>query len=300
MSSDAGNSDAGNVVILCGSGRSGTTWVAELLNHDHRFRYMFEPFWGQRVDICRHFNARQYLRPEDSDPAFLDPAAQILSGRLRSPWVDQFHQRSTSTGRLIKEIRGNLLLAWLHAHFPAAKIVFLLRHPGAVVASRMRLGWDEPLDQVLTQHRLIEDHLASCLGDGAIPRDAFDRHLTLWCIENRVPLRQLRSGSVHVVFYEHLCTDPETEVQKIFGFLGLNFEPAVMDRFHRPSSMADEGSAVNTGQDLLAGWRSILSPSQLDRLDAVVHAFGLDRIYTSDIWPHTRDPLASPGQNETP
>ena len=252
------------------------------------------------MDICSHFNARQYLRPEDSDPVYLDPAIQILSGKLRSPWVDQFDRLATSPGRLIKDIRCNLLLAWLHEHVPATKIVFMLRHPGAVVASRMRLGWDDPLDEVLSQPRLIQDHLAQCIEDGVNPRNAFDRHLALWCIENRVPLRQFRSGSIHVVYYEHLCMEPETELHKLFGFLGLDFDVAVMDRILRPSSMADEGSAVNTGEDVLGRWRSTLPSSGLDRLEAVLHLFGLDRIYTREILPHTRDPLAFSGQNETP
>src|SRR5579872_7287496 len=33
-----------HAVLIAGSGRSGTTWLAQVVNHDHSYRYYHEPF----------------------------------------------------------------------------------------------------------------------------------------------------------------------------------------------------------------------------------------------------------------
>ena len=47
----------------------------------------------------------------------------------------------------MKIIRGNLLLAWLVRNFEFP-VLYLLRHPCAVVASRLRWNWPCDLDGV--------------------------------------------------------------------------------------------------------------------------------------------------------
>src|SRR5437870_3848637 len=70
--------------FMAGTGRSGTTWIAEVLNHDHAYRYLHEPFRPGRVRATKPFLPRQYLRPDDRDPRYVEPARAILSGRVRS------------------------------------------------------------------------------------------------------------------------------------------------------------------------------------------------------------------------
>ena len=112
---DAG--DPGSAIFLAGSARSGTTWVSEILNYDHEYRYMFEPFSPEETPICSGFRERQYIRPEDSNPYFLSTAGTILAGKIRSYWIDNYNRSSCSQRRLIKDIRANLFLKWIHTHF---------------------------------------------------------------------------------------------------------------------------------------------------------------------------------------
>lgn len=283
---------SGDLVMLAGSGRSGTTWVAEVLNHDHRFRDLFEPFWGHKVEACRGFAARHYLRPGDPDPARHAVAADILAGRIRNDWIDQFDRAPDSPHRLVKEIRANLMLAWLQAHFPEMRIVLLLRHPGAVAASRLRLGWGTALDEMLAQPDLVDDHLGAILAQGRPGADPLERQLWFWCIENLVPLRQFSPGSIHVACYEDLRRDPEAGFRRIFDFLGLAWSEAVLDRVGRPSRMTVATDAAPATRDPLARWRDACTPDDLDRLDALLARFRLDAIYTREVMPHCDDPLA--------
>jgi hypothetical protein len=43
--------------------------------------------------------------------------------------------------RIIKEIRSNLMLRWLAGISPCTPVVLLVRHPLAVAASWLQLGW---------------------------------------------------------------------------------------------------------------------------------------------------------------
>lgn len=262
-------------VFLAGSGRSGTTWLSEIINHRNDYRYVFEPFHPAKVRACGRFRTKQYLRPGDGREEHLGPAREILSGGLRSAWADRFNRKLVVRRRLIKDIRANLLLGWMRANFPGMPMILLLRHPCAVVASRMALGWRDNLRETMWQRELIEDFLSPMEAEIRAARDDFERHLFLWCIDNYVPLRQFAPGEIHVLFYEDLLARPREEIPRLFGFLGGNFDDRVYDRMKRPSPLS-RGDAPGRSTD---GWRSAVTGTRLRRAVEILGMFGLDRVY---------------------
>src|SRR5438552_19014615 len=60
---------SGTTVLLAGSARSGTTWLAAVINYDNSHRYMFDPFRPDRLDETRICASPQYVRPDDERPA---------------------------------------------------------------------------------------------------------------------------------------------------------------------------------------------------------------------------------------
>src|SRR5271157_343923 len=81
--------DYRKTVFLAGTGRSGTTWVEEIINGRNDFRIMFEPFHSKKVDILRDWNYIQYLRDDDRRDQFLIPASRILNGYIKNDWIDK-------------------------------------------------------------------------------------------------------------------------------------------------------------------------------------------------------------------
>lgn len=268
-----------DTVFLAGSGRSGTTWLEEILNHDNAFRAMFEPFHARMVDIISNWNYRQYLRPENRGTKFLGPATTILSGAIHHPWIDQYNRQHFPKKRLIKDIRANLLLKWIKANFPEIPIIFLIRHPCAVVNSRMKLGWDTHLKDFLVQDELVSDFLQPFKSEISSAQEIFDRQIFMWCIENYVPLKQFAPQEIIVTFYENLCLAPEVEAGKIFTFIGLKPSFAIEGIVNRASTESREDSAINSGENLISSWRKSISERQIRRAVDILGLFGLDRIY---------------------
>ena len=270
-------------IFLAGSGRGGTTWVSDIINYRGEYRYVFEPFHPGKVDICKNYTSKQYLRPDDRREEYLEPARMILTGGLRSWWTDRFHRKFVARRRLIKDIRANLLLGWMRANFPGMPIILLLRHPCAVVASRLALEWKDNLSETMEQEELVEDFLRPMELEIRGARDGFERHLFLWCIENYVPLRQFASGGIHLAFYENFLVHPEDEIRRLFAFLSRDFDERVYRTLDRPSPLSRKGGAP--GAASVDAWRRHVNDAQLERTTEILGLFGLQHIYGEGAMP---------------
>ena len=276
--------DHTKTVFLAGSGRSGTTWLSDLINHDSGYRQVFEPFHPGKVEDFRGFGSKQYLRPGDRREEFLEPARKAVTGQLRNHWTDR-GGALVVRHRLVKDIRANLLLGWLAENFPGMPIVLLMRHPCAVVSSRLALGWLDNLDETMGQSDLVEDHLLPMQAEILAARDRFERHLFLWCIDNHVPLGQFPPGAIHLCFYEDLVRNPEPELRRLFAFIGREFDEAVLGKLGRPSSTSRREESPS-----LDGWRSRVGGGRLERTAEILSLFGLDGVYGPETMP---DPMGA-------
>jgi sulfotransferase family protein len=279
--------DYRSTTFLAGSGRGGTTWIAELINYNNDYRFIFEPFVARHVALARPFRNRQYMRPDDDRPEYLEPARQIVSGQLRNGWSDYYNRRVVARRRLIKEIRANLFLKWLHGHFPGMPIVLLLRHPMAVASSRVYFKWNDDLDDFLLQDQLMADHLEPYRDVIKAVRDPFDKHILQWCVENSVPLRQFARGEIHLAFYENFSADPRAEIGRLFDYLKKPVIDGVFDRIGKPSSQTwrKPGQPKPVKSDPDAWRRHVPMDRQLAALE-ILKRFGLDAIYSTEPFPN--------------
>ncbi|GAA4779273.1 hypothetical protein GCM10023219_28910 [Stakelama sediminis] len=279
---DTGRSE--NTIILSGSGRSGTTWVEELLNVDNDYRMMFEPFHNGKIAALKRWQYKQYLRPGQSYPMMRPEIERILAGKIRHRWIDKFNRKIFADKRILKDIRANLFLAWLREEFPQIPQLLLLRHPCPVASSQLKLNWPTGIDTYFEQPELIEDHLRPFL-DLRDTSDHFERHLVSWCIENYVPLRQLRPGDALVLFYEHICLDPAGEMDRIATFLGRSFSGDIVSAASIPSNMSQADSTILYGAAGPLSWRRSLSAERQETASHLLARFGLNKIYGDDGMP---------------
>lgn len=281
-------------ILVAGAGRSGTTWLADVLAALLPTRVMFEPFHCEYIEAFRDFHYFHYARPSEPDDRLLAFCQTVFSGSIRHPWIDSGVGQLFPRYRVIKDIRANLFLRWIRERFPDLPILFVIRHPCAVVLSRMRSDWATDLDiaPFLAQEKLIVDHLQDRLDLIRGARREEEKHAIVWCVSNLVALSQFRPGELDVLFYERLCTRPEPEIRRIVRILGearIEVEDAKIGRALRridiPSGTTLQSSAVVTGEDLVGRWREELSESQIANILAVVDAFGLGYLYGDSVRP---------------
>ncbi len=283
-----------NTILLAGSARSGTTWLSNLINYQNEYRYIFEPFWSEKVDVfadLEKIGNAKYLRYNAEDKKLLEAIKFVLTGSIRNRWSDKFNQKFITNKRLIKGVRINLLLGWLHYQFPKLPIILLIRHPCAVVNSRIKLNWETNIDKYLIQKQLVEDFLEPFIKKIEKIRDQgdhFEKAILAWCIENYVPLKQLGQAQIYIVFYEQLCTNPELYIKKIFSFLNKEYHENILDRVKAPSQVTLNSSAIITGEKLTDAWKKNVTEKQLDKAMEILSIFSLDRIYSHKLIPQNK------------
>jgi len=289
------NRDHKNTIMLVGDGRSGTTWISNIINHRNEFRYMFEPFHPTFVKSAKGFRFYQYLRPTDKEPYFLNTARSILTGQLRNKRVDQYNRRPLYKKRLVKDIFAHLYLKWITEQFPGVRVILLLRHPCAVAISKLKLkkSWNglESPKEFLAKKELVEDYIHPFIEDIKASNSLFEQQIFIWCITHYVILKQFRDGQIHLAFYENFCIRPKEEIRKLFSFIEKDSKGAVSDKvisqiLKQPSQTTQISSAILLGENLIDQWRSNITDEQMDRAVQILKKFQLDTIYSYESLPN--------------
>lgn len=281
--------DHRKTTLIMGSGRSGTTWISNLVNYKNEYRDVFEPFHARYVPPAQKFAYNIYLRPNEPYPELVRAARSLLNGAFQNEWTNRNNRRIVAGQRLVKDIRLHHFLKWLAVQFPGMPIVMVLRHPLAVIESRQALQWPARLHIYLQRPELLQDFLAPFVPQIehalTFSEQSFEGNVFFWCIENYVPLKQFRSGEIHIAFYEDFVTAPEQETRRLFEYLKKSYEPRVLQALETPSSQTRADSSVRGHDDKLARWRRAFSDEQVAWALNVLELFGLDRLYSDAVTP---------------
>lgn len=276
--------DPSQTIIVAGSGRSGTTWLGNVIAADPLFRIIFEPFDSRRVAQFAGLPLRPYFRPDQQNVAWEGVFRQVLLGKIRSPWIDRESPRhGWAPKKLVKEIRANLMLSWLGRTFHCP-IAYIIRHPCAVVLSRLRNKWEAHLNVFLDQPQLMQDHLAPYEDVICSATSAAQKHAVMWCIENLVPLQQLSQEKWIFCTYERLYLQPETEMSRVVEGLGLAYNRRRKRAVSEISRMTTASSAILNNRNVLSEWQRVLLKDEIRDILTTVERFGID-LYDGDILP---------------
>jgi hypothetical protein len=288
---DVGGGPEGSVIIA-GSGRSGTTWVGEVLAQVSRARLIFEPFLldadGQfsiteslRVDESSVQRGHQLYIPEAGHTSHAASITAILEGKSHNMWCDRDPHFRVYRRRIIKEIRANLFLGYIRRNYPQTPIAVINRHPLIVINSQLAVaqarGWqfDWQPEIVFSQPDLMRDYLEPYRGVMSGASSLCQRLAHKWCIETLVPWRQLADDNgVLFIDYDRLSESRELWVQ-LFRHCRLP-EPKMDSRFDQLLSLDSSMSLTKSEKKWL------LSKEDVDSISGVVNAYGLTEFASGD------------------
>lgn len=261
------------IFFIVGHHRGGTTLLQAMLSTHSQLtippetQFFLEVWprrhqWGPLTDPGARARAADFLCSRDASArdlglapgeilAELDPAAADCSDlfvALLRAWARRRHKPRAgekSPGHIWRVER----LAKL---FPDARFLCCLRDPRAVVASELAARWGaRSADQIGCRWRRVYD--AHCALARSLPRE---RYLALR--------------------YEALVREPEATLRRVCGFLGEDFEPAML-RFHErpPAELGFDPSEEWKQRTLepldparLEAWRVELEPAQIALAEA--------------------------------
>jgi hypothetical protein len=229
-------------------------------------------------------------RPDLLFPSWTSLLRVDEAQRLRRRWAKFLAERrqlSVAARRpypIIKFIRANLMLGWLRSAFDC-KVVLMVRHPGAVVESQLRLGsvWNpEPVLQRYRSDRRLDELTAGRYRALLNAPLSTVQALTLnWVIENQWPIDNCAGDGVSLAFYEHLKSTPETGWPQLCRSLGLTNVPSIT-QLHLPSQQSSSASRDGLkSESAEPRWRKGLTGAQLAELQGVLDVVGF-RAYHVD------------------
>lgn len=269
-------------IFVAGSGRSGTTWVAEVLSKQLDMTLIDEPFnVGPNMNWkpAKHGFRKVNYWPNGGCQEEKKYVQKIANGKeLHLPW-HRFNmvRLLRSDGYIVKTVLVNPCFAEI-LELTESPGIFLIRHPCGVVSSqRNHPGWAHfSKESRSLPPELIRDYPRF---DAAY--DSISSQLEVlafwWAVENIIPLRGQHPHPWELVSYESLVRNPVVEFSRLIENVSgesLSLKQLRRD-IQKPSSSTKEYS--QPGQNPASVWEERLSPEEVDTIYRVVEKCGFEK-----------------------
>ena len=244
-------------IIIGGFGRSGTTWLSDIISKCLGGIILFEPFhpgvftsseeftYSEEIDVK---SIRSHLKSlYNSSPS--NP--WILRNHLNSPLENHsasFIRYVWSNSKVLgyKTIRGNHSIDRLSKIQESSRVVYIYRHPLAVLASinkRARFwdefGWQRHKElffekalsgAVIRKERWTE--LRSLLNHLATKNEII---VAMWAVSFAISIEKVQKIEGYFVSYESLYLNPYEEVKMLTKYLNVENDSLHPSYFFTPS-----------------------------------------------------------------
>lgn len=318
--------------LIAGSGRSGTTWIQDALATANGLRPVFEPLhpyvsaignrYGHRAisadeehpeleafwrNVCAGRGPRLWTVYRQQWRWLFPPPAKFATrtdaGRFRRHWAKFLAEMPRMTSEslrrqpLVKCIRANLMLPWIANHLDC-RIVLIVRHPGAVLESQLRAGWNASfaLDRFRNDVRLRE------LTHGRYDR-LLSRKLTpvqalavRWIVENQWVIEEAVSAGIVVIHYEELRSSDRGAWNRLCAALNLSVapDPSVLARPSQQSGA--KRSLVPIKQSSSPRWMAALTPENVLQIQSILDEVQFDAYRLNESLPRRLTDCAKPSR----
>ena len=250
-------------ILVVSFPRSGSSWLGARLGLSENAAYLREPINTEFLNQGgRH--TLKIIHASQPDPIFLKSSVKAFQ---KAPCYDTkivaFPKQwvpwnLNGKRRLLKEVNPLAIEYWIQEFSPI--IIFIVRHPAAIAASYLELGWLENADVRDTPH-------ASDLS----PFEVFGRRVGE-VFENSLNILAKHPQSHLVVKYEDLVLNESSELSRISSFAGLKLDTNKLLTDLEGSGKNLEAFKINPfslqrrSSDQNNKWRTKLSQSQINEI----------------------------------
>jgi hypothetical protein len=194
-------------VFITGAPRTGTSMVTKIIDSHPDSIILMENIFGNRK---RHFHREDFWNHDD-----------LLKEKIRATYSG-FTQMVLGNKVITPDVWAVEDIYRFCNFFENFKIVFLVRDPIAVVASRLKR---EPADFLLQFNESARKNLLLNFSTRT------NAYLSSWrqSIENYWKLKEAIGSKIKLIYYENFCNDFENQLQGLFDFLELQICPEVVN-----------------------------------------------------------------------
>lgn len=269
---------ASRVVWIFGGGRSGTTWMANMMRDLSGQEVWFEPNIGEifdpyRLRIERRSKGRHFVLSEEFRDVWL--------GNIRSFVLDgikaRFPKLEEDSFVMIKEPGGSIGAKLLADALPESRMILLVRDPRDVISS-----WKDALEEGAWNY----ERLAS-KGQTSSKFDVGRRsRIYMQILTQSLSAYEGHTSRRSAVKYEDLVADTLSEMRRMYSEIGVPVDGDELSRVveahswdNIPEEKKGRGNFYRRGES--GGWREDLTTDQaslIERTTApVMDALGYER-----------------------
>lgn len=283
-------SDDKQSMLVLGTGRGGTTAVMEAAAAGWNAPAVFEPLNPSASRAARRAlpeHGMPFLRAGDAAPQLRSYFARCLQGRALSHWSVRYTQAVhvfRSPRVIVKEIRANRMVGWIHEQFPDLDVVVVFKHPLNVVDSMLRApwgwaqaSWDELVPPAAEALGVAPESLCTPNDDRAL------WCMCVWLADTVAVLRDADPARTSFITAEALTLDPRAALRTAFAAFD-EFDFAGAERsLQRPSALASGGYTLPRQPKLPT---REFAPEMLDRMSSWLAEYSIDLYSLDDAMPH--------------
>jgi hypothetical protein len=272
-------------IWLAGDGRSGTTWVSNLINYKGDHRVIFEPFHPDRVPSVNSYRKNHMLPIGENDVVLESFYNNVFRGKNYSSWCNVENSSFFYKNLIVKDVFSNLIFDWVIEKNPTIKPLFLIRNPYAVAISKNTLWdwqWQKDISFIFDDKK-IKLKLGKKLEKAKeiINENtffAFEQFL-LWCVINSIVTETIVNDSNFFIYYEEILEDYTI----VFKKLGLVNIPNIHQKtIEKPSFVSKENYSLKKLSPE-KNWISQFGCNNFDSTQRLIDIFEINDIYNKTI-----------------
>ncbi len=261
------------LILLAGVPRSGTSWLGEIVNSSPVVAYRFQPLFAYATtgQVDEKSTAEHYRIWCDALLRSTDPF--LLQTEKRQHRDFPTFAKAPAEVLALKEVRYLYVLRSMLEQLPEAKLVGIIRHPCAVLAS----WFNAPRESPPGSNPVDDWRLASA--KNADRRSEF-YGFAKWCEAAAMflSLAEQHPKRVRIVHYDRFVADPIPQAKALFHDLGLAWTAQTLDfvRCSRETQRADT-YAVFKSQSIGAAWRERVPAPIIAEIECELRGTPLER-----------------------
>jgi hypothetical protein len=286
-------------VFLVGASRSGTAMLRSCLNHHSTIYLASETHYfddlrnrkgikgeaalspaaqNESADYFRALDDRPYGMKGDPDQSPLSRDTLIAASRAYGQDADavfeaycrQIASREDAQIWGEKTPRHVFHIDTIRARFPHARIICMVRDPRAVVASyrdwKNRGGLKRAIDNEDYQNAIREEEQRAKLSYNVIISTLLWKAAAKASVLGR---KKHGDAFVKVVRYEDVVSNPEVALKDICAWLGVAYEPGVLDIPMLNSSFSQFSDKAGISSEAAERWKTTLSNREIGIIQSV-------------------------------